>query len=55
VTEEGNDLNRNFVDHTKPYPHNPGYEEIADAVGPALSADLSMRQPKGNCRLTGRK
>jgi hypothetical protein len=35
VTEEGNDLNRNFVDHTKPYPHNPGYEEIADAVVPA--------------------
>ena len=28
VTEEGNDLNRNYVDHTKPYPANKGYEEI---------------------------
>ncbi|QQS12426.1 MAG: M14 family metallopeptidase [Rhodospirillales bacterium] len=38
VTEEGNDLNRNFVDHSKPYPDNPGYSELADAiVPPALS------------------
>lgn len=38
VTEEGNDLNRNYVDHGKPYPENPGYVEIADAlVPPSLS------------------
>ena len=38
VTEEGNDLNRNYVDHGKPYPDNPGYLEIADALVPrALS------------------
>jgi hypothetical protein len=38
VTEEGNDLNRNYVDHSKPYPDNPGYLEIADAlIPPALS------------------
>ncbi|HJQ58960.1 MAG TPA: M14 family metallopeptidase [Vineibacter sp.] len=38
VTAEGNDLNRNFVDHGKPYPENPGYLEIADALIPrALS------------------
>ena len=30
VTEEGNDLNRNYVDHSKPYPVNEGYLEIAD-------------------------
>ena len=29
VTEEGNDLNRNYVDHSKPYPVNKGYLEIA--------------------------
>ncbi|QIG47211.1 DUF2817 domain-containing protein [Nordella sp. HKS 07] len=41
VTEEGSDLNRNFVDHTKPYPQNPGYEEIANAVVPsALSGPI---------------
>ena len=35
VTEEGNDLNRNYVDHSKPYPENPGYLEIADWLIPA--------------------
>ena len=34
VTEEGNDLNRNYVDHTKPYPVNKGYEEIHDFLIP---------------------
>lgn len=34
VTEEGNDLNRNYVDHSKPYPDNPGYDEIADLIIP---------------------
>lgn len=28
VTEGNVDLNRNFVDHTQPYPDNPGYEEL---------------------------
>src|ERR1700704_6679465 len=35
VTEEGNDLNRNYVDHKKPYPVNEGYLEIAPALVPA--------------------
>ncbi len=35
VTEEGNDLNRNYVDHSKPYPVNEGYLEIADFPGAA--------------------
>jgi len=35
VTEEGNDLNRNYVDHSKPYPVNEGYLEIADFLVPA--------------------
>jgi Protein of unknown function (DUF2817) len=34
VTEEGNDLNRNYVDHSKPYPENPGYDDIADLIIP---------------------
>ena len=34
VTEEGNDLNRNYVDHTKPYPENKGYLEIAADLVP---------------------
>ena len=37
VTEEGVDLNRNFVDFAAALPENPGYDELADAlVPPAL-------------------
>jgi hypothetical protein len=34
VTEENVDLNRNFVDHTAPYPVNAGYEELHSAICP---------------------
>jgi hypothetical protein len=34
VTEENVDLNRNFVDHSKPLPRNAGYDELADAICP---------------------
>ena len=34
VTEEGCDLNRNFVDFTKPLPENPGHDALADAFVP---------------------
>lgn len=35
TTEEGVDLNRNFVDFAKPVPENPGYDEIASSLVPA--------------------
>ncbi|WP_420562310.1 DUF2817 domain-containing protein [Thalassobaculum sp.] len=35
VTEEGCDLNRNFIDFTKPVPENPGHDELVDAFVPA--------------------
>lgn len=44
VTEEGVDLNRNFVDFDRPLPENPGYDELAEAFlpralhGPAFEA-----------------
>ena len=34
VNEDNVDLNRNFVDHSKPYPSNEGYMQLADAVAP---------------------
>jgi len=34
VNEDNVDLNRNFIDHSKPYPGNPGYEALADAISP---------------------
>ncbi|RVL74730.1 DUF2817 domain-containing protein [Sinorhizobium meliloti] len=40
VTAEGCDLNRNFVDFSKPLPENPGYDELADHLVPSdLSAE----------------
>jgi len=40
VTEEGVDLNRNFVDFTQPLPENPGYDELADVLVPqSLDSD----------------
>lgn len=32
--EDNVDVNRNFVDHTQPYPANQGYEELSDAIFP---------------------
>src|SRR4029079_16074489 len=43
VTEEGNDLNRNYVDHSKPYPVNEGYLEIADLLVPAEFRGASLK------------
>ena len=34
VNEENVDLNRNFVDHAKPYPRNRGYELLKSAIAP---------------------
>jgi len=36
TTENNVDLNRNFVDHTRTYPDNPGYEELHHALTPAV-------------------
>ncbi len=32
--EDNVDLNRNFIDHSKPYPKNYGYAELADLIAP---------------------
>lgn len=43
VTEEGVDLNRNYVDFSAPLPKNPGYELLADALVPAALDEASVR------------
>jgi uncharacterized protein DUF2817 len=43
VTEENVDLNRNFIDHGRARPENPGYEELANAICPPRW-DESARQ-----------
>lgn len=42
VTEEGCDLNRNFLDFTKPVPENPGHDELVDAFVPASLDEASL-------------
>jgi len=32
--EDNVDINRNFTDYSKPYPINPGYEKLAEAISP---------------------
>lgn len=44
VTAEGCDLNRNFVDFSKPFPSNPGYEELADHLVPSDRSQEGMRR-----------
>lgn len=34
VNEDNVDLNRNFVDHSKPHPENPDYEALRDVIAP---------------------
>ena len=38
VTEEGVDLNRNWVDFGEPLPANPDYDDLADAIVPGALA-----------------
>jgi hypothetical protein len=35
VTEDNVDLNRNWVDFTRPLPQNPGYDALAEAAAPS--------------------
>jgi hypothetical protein len=42
--EDNIDINRNFIDHTKPYPKNDGYKELADVILPkSLSAWTNLK------------
>ena len=49
VTEDGVDLNRNYVDFTAPLPANSGYDELADAILPAVMTGHQLQQ--ANARL----
>ncbi|TDQ84602.1 uncharacterized protein DUF2817 [Dongia mobilis] len=42
VNEDNIDLNRNFIDHTKPYPENPGYRELRDYICPPAWDDATL-------------
>jgi hypothetical protein len=44
VNEDNVDLNRNFLDHEKPRPENPGYEAIYDAVNPKELTETALAE-----------
>ena len=46
VNEDNVDLNRNFLDHTKPHPENPGYEELAEAINPRDISPEAMAESR---------
>lgn len=50
VTEENVDLNRNFVDHTAPYPQNPYYDELVDVISPAGIDEPELREANAMLR-----
>jgi hypothetical protein len=44
VNEDNVDLNRNFVDHSKTYPKNDGYDELAAAIKPQKWDEASLAE-----------
>ena len=44
VTEDNVDLNRNFVDHNKPYPANKPYDDLAEHINPVDWTEESVKR-----------
>jgi hypothetical protein len=47
VNEDNVDLNRNFVDHVRPYPENPAYERLFAAICPSEWTEASRAASAG--------
>lgn len=50
VNEDNVDLNRNFVDHTMPYPDNHSYEELAELIAPKDISEDALRAANAKLR-----
>jgi hypothetical protein len=46
VNEDNVDLNRNYIDHDRPYPENPGYRLLRDVICPADWGNAAQRRCK---------
>jgi hypothetical protein len=44
VTEDNVDLNRNFLDHSRPHPDNPGYAQLAEIVTPVEWSEATIAE-----------
>jgi hypothetical protein len=49
VNEDNIDLNRNFVNHSRPYPANPDYDALADAI--ELKTHSALERAASHLRL----
>jgi predicted deacylase len=47
VNEDNVDLNRNFLDHTRPHPENPGYEALHGALCPRQLTEATLAAARG--------
>ncbi|UUX49549.1 M14 family metallopeptidase [Nisaea acidiphila] len=43
VTDEGCDLNRNYIDFSKPVPENPGHDELVGALVPPALDEATLK------------
>ncbi len=50
VNEDNVDLNRNFVDHSKPHPANPNYEILKDVIAPKDISDEALKAANATLR-----
>jgi len=50
VNEDNVDLNRNFVDHSKPLPNNPGYDKLRAVICPKEWSDESEARNRETMR-----
>lgn len=55
VTEDNVDLNRNFVDHGKPYAANPAYEEIHEFAVPKAWSGGGLQEANAALAAYGKK
>ncbi|ABS63179.1 conserved hypothetical protein [Parvibaculum lavamentivorans DS-1] len=55
VNEDNVDLNRNFLDHSKPHPENPGYEELASAINPPDLSPETMAESRDKMKAYAEK
>ncbi|MCP4200482.1 MAG: DUF2817 domain-containing protein, partial [bacterium] len=51
--EDNVDLNRNFVDHSKPYSENSNYDALANAIAPSSPLTKSALDRSGLIRFFG--
>ncbi|QEX24089.1 hypothetical protein FRZ61_40300 [Hypericibacter adhaerens] len=53
TNEDNIDLNRNFVDHARPHPRNPGYDALKDSICPSAWTPSGRREADARLQAYG--